>query len=404
MRARADAALTWVVRNEAGRLTAALVRLLGDFSLAEDLVQDAVVAALEHWPAEGVPADPAAWLLATARRRAIDHWRRQRRYEEKLALLVRNAPPPELADEVDDRLRLIFTCCHPALGRESQLALTLRAVIGLTTSEIGRAFLATDSAIAQRIVRAKRKIVEAGIPYRVPERDRLEERLNEVLAVIYLMFNEGYLATAGTSPDRRDLADDAEWLASLIARLLSDQPEAVGLLALIRLHRARWASRFDAAGRLVLLQDQDRSRWDHTAIRAAARMVVDAIQHGRPGPYQLQAAISACHAEAPSWESTDWRQILLLYDALTRMTPTPVVRLNRAIALSHVAGPADALLEVDGLEPALRQYHLFHATRAELLRQLGRDKEARAADSRALQLTRNPAERRLLEERLGSPG
>lgn len=404
MRARADAALTWVVRNEAGRLTAALVRLLGDFSLAEDLVQDAVVAALEHWPAEGVPADPAAWLLATARRRAIDHWRRQRRYEEKLALLVRNAPPPELADEVDDRLRLIFTCCHPALGRESQLALTLRAVIGLTTSEIGRAFLATDSAIAQRIVRAKRKIVEAGIPYRVPERDRLEERLNEVLAVIYLMFNEGYLATAGTSPDRRDLADDAEWLASLIARLLSDQPEAVGLLALIRLHRARWASRFDAAGRLVLLQDQDRSRWDHTAIRAAARMVVDAIQHGRPGPYQLQAAIAACHAEAPSWESTDWRQILLLYDALTRMTPTPVVRLNRAIALSHVAGPADALLEVDGLEPALRQYHLFHATRAELLRQLGRDKEARAADSRALQLTRNPAERRLLEERLGSPG
>ena len=404
MRARADAALTWVVRNEAGRLTAALVRLLGDFSLAEDLVQDAVVAALEHWPAEGVPADPAAWLLATARRRAIDYWRRQRRYEEKLALLVRNAPPPELANEVDDRLRLIFTCCHPALGRESQLALTLRAVIGLTTSEIGRAFLATESAIAQRIVRAKRKIVEAGIPYRVPERDRLEERLNEVLAVIYLMFNEGYLATAGTKPDRRDLADDAEWLASLIARLLSDQPEAVGLLALIRLHRARWASRFDAAGRLVLLQDQDRSRWDHTAIRAAARMVVDAIQHGRPGPYQLQAAIAACHAEAPSWESTDWRQILLLYDALTRMTPTPVVRLNRAIALSHVAGPADALLEVDGLEPALRQYHLFHATRAELLRQLGRGKEARAADSRALQLTRNPAERRLLEERLGSPG
>lgn len=404
MRARADAALTWVVRNEAGRLTAALVRLLGDFALAEDLVQDAVVAALEHWPAEGVPADPAAWLLATARRRAIDHWRRQRRYEEKLALLVRDAPPPELADEVDDRLRLIFTCCHPALGREAQLALTLRAVIGLTTSEIGRAFLATESAIAQRIVRAKRKIVEAGIPYRVPERDRLEERLNEVLAVIYLMFNEGYLATAGSSPDRRDLADDAEWLAGLIARLVSDQPEAMGLLALIRLHRARRASRFDAAGRLVLLQDQDRSRWDHGAIRAAARMVVDAAQLGRPGPYQLQAAIAACHAEAPSWENTDWRQILLLYDALARMTPTPVVRLNRAIALSHVAGPADALQEVDGLEPALRQYHLFHATRAELLRQLGRGKEARAADSRALQLTHNPAERRLLQERLGSLG
>jgi RNA polymerase sigma-70 factor (ECF subfamily) len=399
-RASADAALTRVVRDQAGRLTAALVRLLGDFSLAEDLVQDAVVSALEHWPADGVPTDPAAWLMATARRRAIDHWRRQRRYQEKLALLVRDAPPPEAVDEVDDRLRLIFTCCHPALGREAQLALTLRAVIGLTTPEIAHAFLSTEPVIAQRIVRAKRKIVEAGIPYRVPDPPRLAERLEEVLAVVYLMFNEGYLATAGDLPARRDLADDAEWLATLVSRLLPDEPEAAGLLALIRLHRARWAARFDAGGGLVLLADQDRSRWDRTAIEAAGRMLLDAMRLGRPGPYQLQAAISACHAEARSWDATDWRQIVVLYDALLRLAPTAVVRLNRAIALSHAVGPAQALEEVERLEPALRGYHLFHATRAELLRRLDRPEEARDADVTALALTRNPAERRLLVERL----
>jgi len=391
------------VRDEAGRLTAALVRLLGDFTLAEDLVQDAVVAALRRWPESGVPEDPAAWLLATARRRAIDHWRRQRRYEEKLALLVRDAPPPERLDEVDDRLRLIFTCCHPALSREAQLALTLRAVIGLTTPEIAHAFLAAEPTIAQRIVRAKRKIVEAGIPYRVPEPDRLDERLGEVLAVIYLMFNEGYLATAGPTPDRRDLADDAEWLAGLLVRLLPDQPEAAGLLALLRLHRARWPARFGPDGRLVLLADQDRSLWDRAAIAGAAVLLMHAMGRGRPGPYQVQAAIAACHAEAPSWEATDWRQILLLYDALLRLTPTTVVRLNRAIALSHAVGPAEALADVEPLEPALRGYHLFHATRADLLRRLARAPEAREADRRALALTRNPAERRLLEERLNSP-
>jgi RNA polymerase sigma factor (sigma-70 family) len=389
-----------VVRDEAGRLTAALVRLLGDFALAEDLVQDAVVAALRHWPEAGVPADPAGWLLATARRRAIDHWRRQRRYEEKLALLVRSAPPTERLDEVDDRLRLVFTCCHPALGREAQLALTLRAVIGLTTPEIAHAFVASESAIAQRIVRAKRKIVEAGIAYRVPPPEQLEERLREVLTVIYLMFNEGYLATAGPAPARRDLADDAEWLAGLLVRLLPEQPEAAGLLALLRLHRARWAARFGPDGGLVLLPDQDRSLWDRPAIAQATDLLLGAMRRGRPGPYQLQAAIAACHAEAPTWAETDWRQVLLLYDALLRLTPTAVVRLNRAIALSHGVGPAEALAEVEPLEPELRGYHLFHATRAELLRRLGRADEARASDRRALALTRNPAERRLLEQRL----
>jgi len=402
--ASVEAVLTSVVRDEAGRLTAALVRLLGDFALAEDLVQDAVVAALEHWPVDGLPTDPTAWLLATARRRAIDHWRRQRNYEEKLALLVRDGPSPEQADEVDDRLRLIFTCCHPALSREAQLALTLRAVIGLTTREIARGFLMTESAIAQRIVRAKRKIVEAGIPYRVPDPDRLTERLNEVLGVVYLVFNEGYLATVGASPDRRDLAEDAEWLARLIVRLLPDQPESAGLLALIRLHRARWATRFDSRGQVVLLRDQDRSLWDREAIARASALVLEALRLARPGPYQVQAAIAACHAEAPSWEQTDWRQILLLYDQLLRFTPTAVVRLNRAIALGEGVGPAEALVEVNRLDPALSGYHLFHATRGELLRRLGRPQEARLADERALELTTNPGERLLLEERLaGSP-
>src|SRR5215831_8247268 len=355
--------------------------------MAEDLVQDAVVAALRRWPETGVPDDPAGWLLATARRRAIDHWRRQRRYEEKLALVVRDGPAPERADEVDDRLRLVFTCCHPALGREAQLALTLRAVVGLTTPEIAHAFLAS----------------EAAIPYRVPGPEQLDERLDEVLTVIYLMFNEGYLATAGPTPDRRDLADDAEWLARLLVRLLPDRPEAAGLLALLRLHRARRTARFDATGRLVLLPDQDRSLWDREAIAAATELLLAAMARGRPGPYQLQAAIAACHAEAASWEATDWRQVLLLYDALLRLTPTAVVRLNRAIALGHGVGPTGAIEEVERLEPALRGYHLFHATRAELLRRLGRPHEAREADRRALALTRNPAERLLLEERLAAP-
>src|SRR5947209_6330222 len=315
-------ALTEVFRNEASRLTASLVRLLGNFDLAEELVQDALLSALEHWPVEGIPERPGAWLLTTARRKAVDRWRRERRYHRKVALLD-NSPVPATV-EPDDRLRLIFTCCHPALAREAQLALTLRAVCGLTTTQIARAFLATETAMAQRIVRAKRKIVEAGIPYRVPAREELTGRLREVLAVLYLLFNEGYLASGGPEPDRRDLSADAEWLASLLAGLLPEEPEVLGLLALMRLHLARAGSRFDAEGRLILLPDQDRSSWDQEAIAAAGRLIERAAGLGRPGPYQLQAAIAALHAEAPTFAETDWEEIVALYTLLLVHQPSPV--------------------------------------------------------------------------------
>jgi RNA polymerase sigma-70 factor (ECF subfamily) len=390
-----DATLAEVFREEAGRLTALLVRSLGDFDLAEDLVQDALVVALERWPREGIPDQPGAWLLTVARRRAIDRLRRDAAYRAKLLQL--DWPQPS---EPDDRLQLIFTCCHPALSREAQVALTLHTICGLSTAEIASAFLIPEPTVAQRLVRARRKIRQAGIPYRVPGAEELNERLSEVLTVLYLMFNEGYLTSAGEQPERRDLAEDAEWLAALLSRLMPTEPEVMGLLALIRLHRARARTRFDATGRLVLLRDQDRSQWDHRAIAAAADLVVRASQLRRPGPYQIQAAIVACHAEAPSWEGTDWLQILLLYDTLLRYDPSPVVRLNRAIALYYVSGPAAALEAVDELAEALDRYHLYHATRAELLRELGRLTEARHADAAALQLTANPAERALLEQRL----
>jgi len=393
------AAIARVFREEAGRLTGALVRLLDDFDEAEDLVQEALLAALEHWPREGIPDRPGAWLMTAARRKAIDRWRRQARYQDLLKQIdVEPAEPPR---EADDRLRLIFTCCHPALAREAQLALTLRAVLGLTTAEIARAFLSTEAAIAQRIVRAKRKIVEARIPYRTPEPGDLTGRLDEVLRVLYLLFNEGYLSTGGAEAVRRDLAEDAEWLTALLARLLRDQPEILGLLALIRLHRARDRARFGPEGRLILLQHQDRSLWDRAAIADATALLEQASRMGRPGPYQVQAAIVACHAEAPSWEATDWPQILELYDVLGRFDPSPVVALNRAIALRYVAGPAAALATADTLGAALDRYHLFHATRAELLRALGRTEEAREADLRAIALTANPAELALLRERIG---
>jgi RNA polymerase sigma-70 factor (ECF subfamily) len=361
-------------------------------------VQDAIVAALEHWPREGIPETPAAWLLTVARRKGIDRMRREQRYQRKLALLEEG--PTAVTVAVDERLDLIFTCCHPALAREAQIALTLRAVVGLTTAEIARAFLVSEATLAQRIVRAKRKIVEASISLRRPEPDELAERLTQVLAVIYLVLNEGYLASGPDRATRRDLIDEAEWLASLVAGLLPDEPEPLGLLALARLHGARAEGRFDERGRMILLRDQDRSRWDHVKIEDAARLIERAGRMGRPGPYQVQAAIAAVHAEAASWSETDWPQIVRLYDALVAMTVSPVVRLNRAIALREIAGPEIALREVDALADDLDGYHLFHATRAELLRDLGRPDEGRDADRRALELTDNPAERALLEERI----
>jgi len=375
------------------------MRVLGDFDLAEEVVQDSLVAALEKWPAQGVPERPGAWLLTTARRRAIDLLRRDRRYREKLALLERSSLIPDPA-EADERLRLIFTCCHPALAQEAQVAVTLRAVAGFTTAEIASAFLAAEATIAQRIVRAKRKIVDAGIPYRVPSGPELAERLDAVLSVLYLMFNEGYLSRGAGSAMRRDLAEDAMWLAALVATLMPDQPEALGLAALMKLHSARAAARLDAQGELVLLVDQDRSLWDRSMIEEGIGMLDRAGAMRAPGPYQLQAAIAATHAEPATWDETDWHQIVVLYDALLRLSDTPVVRLNRAVALSHFAGPRLALGEVNDLALALAGYHLFHSTRAELLDQLGERDQARAARLRALELCQNPAERALLERKL----
>jgi RNA polymerase sigma factor (sigma-70 family) len=389
-------ALERVYRDEAGRLVAALVRLLGDFDLAEDVVAEALLEALDHWPRDGVPDRPGAWLLQTARRKALDRLRRERRGREKLALVAGLEGMP--AREPDDRLRLLFTCCHPALSHEAQLALTLRAVAGLTTREIARAFLVPEATIGQRIVRAKRKIATAGIPYRVPPGDELRERLTAVLTVLYLVFNEGYLATAGQTT-RAELVQDAEWLAGLVVGLLPAEPEPLGLLALFRLHRARCASRFAPDGRLLLLSEQDRHRWDHAAISDAGRVIRRAAAMGRTGPFQVQAAIAAVHCEAPTWQATDWPQIVALYSMLATLDPSPVVLLNRAIALSHVAGPGAALAEVEAVAPRLVGYHLLHATRAALLRDLGREAEAAASDARALTMTANPAERRLLSER-----
>ena len=395
-RAAVDAAIARVFRDEAGRITAALLRLLGDFDLAEDATQQAIVLALETWSRTGIPDRPGAWLTAVARNRAIDRLRREARGRERLAELAA-APRPQGSD---DRLRLIFTCCHPALAREAQLALTLRAVAGFTTAEVARALLTSETAAAQRIVRAKRTIVAAGVPYRIPAAAELDARVEEVLAVLYLMFNEGYLATGPAAGHRRELAEEAVWLAGLLSRLMPDQPEVLGLLALCRLHHARAAARFAPGGSLVLLQDQDRSLWDRHAITEALRLLERAAATGRVGPYQLQAAIAARHALAPSWPATDWRSIVGLYDRLLAIAPSPVVELNRAIALSHRAGPGPALAAVDGLAGPLDRSHLLHATRAELLTQLGRGAEAGQALRRAADLTRNPTERAHLRQRL----
>jgi RNA polymerase sigma factor (sigma-70 family) len=389
------AELSRVVREHAGQLAASLVHLVGDFAAAEDLVQDAIEAALTHWPVEGIPDRPDAWLYTVARRRGLDVLRRESRYREKLTLVAWPA-----GAEPDDRLRLVFTCCHPALTRTGQVALTLRVVCGLTTAQIAKAFLIPESTVGQRITRAKRKIRDAGIPYRIPAADELGSRLTEVLAVIYLLFNEGYLSTSGGSAQSRDLTDDAEFLAAMLHRLMPTEPEVAGLLALIRLHRARAAARFDHGGEIIQLQRQDRALWDHEAIADAGRLIAAAAALKRPGPYQLQAAIVACHAEAGCWEDTDWMQIAVLYDMLLRLAPSPVTRLHRAVALRYVTGPSAALREVEALADDLDGYHLFHATRAELLRDLGHADQARAADQRALTLTANPAERSLLRQRL----
>jgi RNA polymerase sigma factor (sigma-70 family) len=397
MRAGTDAShaeLARVVRQHASQLAASLMQVTGDFATAEDLVQDAVVAALQHWPVEGIPERPDAWLFTVARRRGLDALRRQGNYRAKLAQLQWPVQP-----DPDQRLRLIFTCCHPALPRQAQIALTLRVVCGLTTAQIARAFLVPEATVAQRITRAKRKITDAGIPYRIPADDELSARLTEVLGVIYLLFNEGYLATAEQAQSR-DLVEDAEWLASLLHQLMPTEPEAAGLLALIRLHRARAAARFDRDGGLVLLQHQDRSRWDREAIAEASRLLAHAATQQRPGPYQLQAAIVACHAEAERFEDTDWEQIVLLYDMLLALAPSPVTRLHRAIALRYTAGPRAALCELDALAGALGRYHLYYATRAELLRELGDPVQARAADRLALELTANPAEQAVLQQRI----
>ena len=403
-----DARLARVLRDERGRLVGALVRLLGDWDTAEELVQDAALAALEHWPSRGIPHNAGAWLMTTARRRAVDRLRRQARYRERLAMLSAEATEMSRLDRtegplgVDDRLPLLFTCCHPALSREAQVALTLRTVIGMETAAIARAFLVSEPTIAQRLVRAKRKIRDARIPYRVPDGAEMPARLSEVLSVLYLVFNEGYLSSGGGAPERRDLASDAEWLTSVLVTLMPDEPEAMGLLALMRLHLARARARFTADGELILLPDQDRTLWDRAAIRAAVELLRRAQRAGRTGPYQLQAAILAAHATADSWETTPWAAIVALYDGLWRLIPTPVVALNRALAIAERDGTQPALEALAAVGSRLDGYHLFHAARAELLRRMGDIDEAARANRRALELTDNPAERRLLEARLAA--
>jgi predicted RNA polymerase sigma factor len=410
-----------IYRQEATQIRAMLAARLGDVGLAEELVQDAFIEALEHWPekgegeAGGVPPNPGGWLATTARRKAIDRLRRDRSGQEKLALLAVTDParvgpggqgePTDLAagggrDEAGELLGLIFACCHPALSRESQIALTLRAVCGLTTAEIAAAFLAGETAMAQRLTRARKALRETGAPVRVPDPDQLGDRLDEVLAVIYLVFNEGYLASAGRTPARRDLAAQAVALNRLLHRLMPGEPEVLGLLALLLLHESRAATRFDGWGRLVQLHDQDRSRWDRALIAEAAQLLARAIAMHRPGPYQIQAAIAAVHGQAPRYEDTDWGQIRLLYDRLQLFTPSAVVRLNRAVATRFAIGPQAALDEIEPLAAELDGYRLYHAVRAELLHALGRHEQARATNERALALAANPAERELLARRL----
>ena len=403
-------------REDATRIRAWLAARLGDVGLAEELVQDAFIEALEHWRADGAPPNPGGWIATTARRKAIDRLRRERAGQEKLALLAAAQPPladlgggpsgfceldPGASrDEADELLGLVFACCHPSLPRESQIALTLRLVCGLTTAEIAAAFLASEPTMAQRLSRARKRLRDSGSVVRIPDPDQLGDRLDEVLTVIYLVFNEGYLASAGRTPARRDLAARAVTLNRLLHSLMPREPEVLGLLALMLLHESRTVTRFDGWGQPVRLADQDRSRWDRTLIGEGIRLLARATASDQPGPYQIQAAIAAVHAAAPGYEETDWRQIRVLYDRLHLYTPSAIVRLNRAVATRYAVGPRAALAEVEPLAAELDGYRLFHAVRAELLTDLGRHEEARSANERALALAANPAERELLTRRL----
>jgi len=394
-------------REEWARLVAGLARRFGDVGLAEDAAAEAYVAAVERWPRDGVPPNPGAWLTTTATRKAIDRLRREslRDVKHQAARMLSDDTPPEPTGPVeDDRLRLVFICCHPALAMEARVALTLRLLGGLTVAEIARAFLVPETTMARRITRAKAKIKAAHVPYRVPAADDLRERLAGVLAVIYLIFNEGYLASAGADPLRADLTDEAVLLGRLLRTLLPDEGEVTGLLALMLLIDARRAARVSRSGELVTLDEQDRGAWNRTLIAEGHALVRERIAtvatgDAQPGRYQLLAAINAVHTDAPSARDTDWSQIVALYDRLIELDASPIVQLNRAIAVAELDGPDVALAEIERLAEALDGYHAYHAARADLLRRIGRSREARAAYDRALQLAGNPAEQAYLTRR-----
>jgi RNA polymerase sigma-70 factor (ECF subfamily) len=386
-----------VFRAEHGRAVAVLIRALGDIDLAEDAVQDAFAVAVARWPRDGMPPSPAGWIITTARRRAIDRLRREASRDARQSEAALIAAPDEPREEGpvrDERLRLVFTCCHPALSREAQVALTLRLLGGLTTAEIARAFLVPEATMAQRIVRAKRKIRDAGIPYRVPRDADLPPRVTSVLSVVYLVFTEGHTATSGSELGRPDLAAEAIRLGRAIALLMPDEPEAKGLLALMLLTEARRPARTDAAGEPVLLADQDRACWDAALIAEGHALVRECLRRNAPGPFQIQAAINAVHTDAATAADTDWVQVVALYDQLLEVLPTDVVRLNRAVAVAEVEGPAPGLELVEGLD--LAGYPAFHVVRADLLARLGRSAEAAAALERARSLTANQVEERLI--------
>jgi RNA polymerase sigma-70 factor, ECF subfamily len=399
-----------IFRHEYGRAVAVLVRHFGDIDVAEEAVQDAFATAVQRWPATGLPPSPAGWIITTARNRAIDRLRREASREDRHAQaeLLHGSEEPaadSLAEEGavhDDRLRLIFTCCHPALATQSQVALTLRLLGGLSTAEIARAFLIPEPTMAQRLVRAKGKIRDARIPYRVPGEADLPDRLAAVLAAVYLIYNEGYTATSGDRLTREDLAAEAIRLGRLLARLMPDEPEVMGLLALMLLIESRRPARVGPGGGLVLLADQDRALWDRDLIAEGQAIVRQCLRRGQPGPYQIQAAINAVHADALSADGTDWAQILQLYDQHLTVSPGPVVALNRAVAVAEVDGPNAALTLVDNLAASLAGYYLFHAIRADLLRQLGRNADAAKAYDAAIARTANRAEREFLQRALQS--